>query len=600
MFRKAPNNLASSIDATSAPSAPVKGHEQWLLSKRHRRHGPLRSQRSARWALSLFRLRQWVTQSSPYLGFLGIALLLLAWYLLTEFFNVPRFNKLPGPVAVWSEFTSPSPTFGISIYTPEYYMHIFWSVWRVLQAFFWATVLGVPLGLFMGWKRTFRDYTFPVLEIVRPIPVLAWVPVAILIFAGIASREAPVIFLAFLATFFATVLNTMLGVESIDEVYFRAARCLGSKPHHIFFRVVLPGALPFIFTGLQIGVGVGWFSLVAAEMISGEYGLGFLIWDSYVLSQFPVIIIAMLTLGVVGYVFSAIIRIIGASLMRWADRSASMTLAAASGAISIRNVSKVYDPSGVNVLAIDNCSVDIAPGEFCVIVGPSGCGKTTLLNAIAGFHDITGGEIWLDGKPICKPGFTAEPGADRIVVFQNGALFPWSTVLDNVAYGPVVQGTASSTEAKKKAQILLAELGLSGIGDRYPNELSSGMRRRVEIARALINDPKVLLLDEPFRAMDALTKGVAQEFLLQAYDRVRKTVFFITHDLEEAIFLADRVLVMTTRPGLIKQTLHVDFGRPRNYKIRSSNQYLALKSQVFEAVREEAIRAFEAGERELA
>jgi NitT/TauT family transport system permease protein len=272
-------------------------------------------------ALTLFRVRQWFTQSSPYLGFLGVASLLLAWYLLTEFFNVPRFNKLPGPVAVWREFTSPSPTFGISIYTPEYYMHIIWSIWRVLQAFFWATVLGVPLGLFMGWKRAFRDYTFPVLEIVRPIPVLAWVPVAILIFAGIASREAPVIFLAFLATFFATVLNTMLGVESIDEVYFRAARCLGSKPRHIFFRVVLPGALPFIFTGLQIGVGVGWFSLVAAEMISGEYGLGFLIWDSYVLSQFPVIIIAMLTLGVVGYGFSAIIRLIGASLMRWADRS---------------------------------------------------------------------------------------------------------------------------------------------------------------------------------------------------------------------------------------------------------------------------------------
>jgi len=277
-----------------------------------------------------------------------------------------------------------------------------------------------------------------------------------------------------------------------------------------------------------------------------------------------------------------------------------MTTVAASGAISIRNVSKIYDPGGANVLAVDNCTVDIAPGEFCVIVGPSGCGKTTLLNAIAGFHDITSGQIELDGKPICMPDFTAEPGADRIVVFQNGALFPWSTVLNNVTYGPVVQETSSSSEAKEKAQTLLAELGLSGIGDRYPNELSSGMRRRVEIARALINDPKVLLLDEPFRAMDALTKGVAQEFLLQAYDRVRKTVFFITHDLEEAIFLADRVLVMTTRPGRIKQTLHVDFGRPRNYKIRSSSQYLALKSQIFEAVREEAIRAFEAGERELA
>jgi len=277
-----------------------------------------------------------------------------------------------------------------------------------------------------------------------------------------------------------------------------------------------------------------------------------------------------------------------------------MTEVAARGAISIQNVSKIYDPDGANVLAIDNCSVDISPGEFCVIVGPSGCGKTTLLNAIAGFHEITSGEISLDGKPICTPGFSAEPGAERIVVFQNGALFPWSTVLNNVAYGPVVQGTASTAEAKAKAQALLAELGLSGIGDRYPNELSSGMRRRVEIARALINDPKVLLLDEPFRAMDALTKGVAQEFLLQAYDRVRKTVFFITHDLEEAIFLGDRVLVMTTRPGRIKQTLQVDFGRPRNYKIRSSKQYLTFKTQVFEVVREEAVHAFEAGERELA
>jgi NitT/TauT family transport system ATP-binding protein len=268
--------------------------------------------------------------------------------------------------------------------------------------------------------------------------------------------------------------------------------------------------------------------------------------------------------------------------------------------ISIRNVSKIYDPLGVNVLAVDNCSVEIAPGEFCVIVGPSGCGKTTLLNAIAGFHDITQGEILLDGKLICTPTYTAEPGADRIVVFQNGALFPWSTVLSNVAYGPIVQGKNSTREARHRAQGLLAELGLRDIGDRYPNELSSGMRRRVEIARALINDPKVLLLDEPFRAMDALTKGVAQEFLLQVYDRIRKTVFFITHDLEEALFLADRVLVMTTRPGRIKHVLRVDFGRPRNFRMRASKRYLELKTDIFAAVREEAAKAFKAGERELA
>jgi NitT/TauT family transport system ATP-binding protein len=282
------------------------------------------------------------------------------------------------------------------------------------------------------------------------------------------------------------------------------------------------------------------------------------------------------------------------------NRAKTDTGAGASGAISIRNVSKTYDPLGVNVLALDNCSADIAAGEFCVVVGPSGCGKTTLLNAIAGFHDISQGEILLDGEPICTPTYTAPPGADRMVVFQNGALFPWSTVLNNVAYGPTVQGTIPTRDARKQAQALLAELGLPDVGGRYPNELSSGMRRRVEIARALINDPRVLLLDEPFRAMDALTKGVAQEFLLQVYDKVRKTVFFITHDLEEAMFLADRVLVMTTRPGRIKYVLNIDFERPRNFHMRSSRRYLELKSEVFTAVREEAAKAFEAGERELA
>jgi len=271
-----------------------------------------------------------------------------------------------------------------------------------------------------------------------------------------------------------------------------------------------------------------------------------------------------------------------------------------SGRISIRDVTKIYDPGGVNVLAVDDCSLEIAAGEFCVLVGPSGCGKTTLLNAIAGFHGITSGRIELDGQAICTAEATAEPSAERIVVFQNGALFPWYTVLENIMYGPEVQGRMRRNEARAAALQLLAELGLSRIADRYPGEISSGMKRRVEIARALINDPKVLLLDEPFRAMDALTKGVVQEFLLQALDRVRKTVFFITHDLEEALFLGDRVVVMTTRPARIKTSIVVDFPRPRTYRVRSSQRYLELKEQVFDAVHEEARKAFEAGEREMA
>ena len=269
------------------------------------------------------------------------------------------------------------------------------------------------------------------------------------------------------------------------------------------------------------------------------------------------------------------------------------------GRISIRNVTKVYDPDGAKVLAVDDCSLEIAAGEFCVIVGPSGCGKTTLLNAVAGFHGISDGTIELDGRVICTSGYTEPPSSRRIVVFQNGALFPWYSVLENITFGPDVQRSISKKEATEKSRVILAELGLSEVAERFPGELSSGMKRRVEIARALVNDPQVLLLDEPFRAMDALTKGVVQEYLLRALDKMRKTVLFITHDLEEALFLGDRVVVMTTRPARVKKTIAIDFERPRTFRLRSSSRYLELKREVFDVVHEEARKAFDAGEREL-
>jgi NitT/TauT family transport system ATP-binding protein len=236
-----------------------------------------------------------------------------------------------------------------------------------------------------------------------------------------------------------------------------------------------------------------------------------------------------------------------------------------------------------------------------MVVGPSGCGKTTLLNAVAGFHSITSGEIRLDGRMICGPGKPkADEGADRVVVFQNGALFPWKTLVDNVAYGPLVQGVMRKAEAREKARQLLAEAGLAEVCNKYPGEVSSGMARRAEIVRALINDPKVLLLDEPYRAMDALTKSIMHEALLEMYDRTKVTIFFITHDLEEAIFLGDRVVVMTTRPARTKKIIDVKISRPRDYHLLSSNEFRVLLEESREAVHEEAIKAFEAGERELA
>ena len=278
-----------------------------------------------------------------------------------------------------------------------------------------------------------------------------------------------------------------------------------------------------------------------------------------------------------------------------------MTETSLKGAISIRNVTKIYDPEGVNVMAVDNCSLEIAAGEVCMIVGPSGCGKTTLLNAIAGFHSITKGEIFLDGELLCGPSKPlAEQGSDRVVVFQHGALFPWKTLKENVAYGPMVQKTMTKSQALEKAGDMLAEAGIGDMGNKFPGEVSSGMARRAEIVRALINDPKVLLLDEPYRAMDALTKSIMHESLLEVYDRTKVTMFFITHDLEEAIFLGDRVVVMTTRPAKTKVILDVNIARPRDYQVLSSEEFRSIVSDAKGAVQEEAVKAFEAGERELA
>ncbi len=282
------------------------------------------------------------------------------------------------------------------------------------------------------------------------------------------------------------------------------------------------------------------------------------------------------------------------------DRNGT-AMAATGGAVSIRRVSKVYDPEGARVVALYECSVEIAPGEFVALVGPSGCGKSTLLNILAGFDTLTSGEIYLNGKLLASVNRPLHPGPDRVVVFQHGALFPWKTVLENVMYGPLRQKAMTAEEAEKKAIDLLQRCGgLDRVATSFPTELSSGMQRRVEIIRALMNEPQVLLLDEPFRAMDTVSKTTMHQHLLEMYRMSRRTIVFITHDLEEAIYLADTVIVMTTRPGTVKKTLAVDLPRPRIPEMMSSHEYLDLKRQAAEGVHEEARKAFERGEREQA
>ena len=276
------------------------------------------------------------------------------------------------------------------------------------------------------------------------------------------------------------------------------------------------------------------------------------------------------------------------------------TQPSAGGCLSIRDVCKTYDPDGACVEALKNCSLEIDAGAFVAIVGPSGCGKSTLLNIIAGFDTASSGEIRMDGRLLAAPDLPPRPGPDRVVVFQNGALFPWKTVLENVSYGPVRQRTLSRKQAEKKAADLLRACKLDAVAGAYPAQLSSGMQRRVEIARALMNEPKVLLLDEPFRAMDTVSKTTMHQHLLDMYRMSSKTILFITHDLEEAIYLADSVIVMTTRPATIKLVISVKLQRPRHPRILFSHEYLELKREAAESVHEEAKKAFERGEREQA
>jgi sulfonate transport system ATP-binding protein len=269
------------------------------------------------------------------------------------------------------------------------------------------------------------------------------------------------------------------------------------------------------------------------------------------------------------------------------------------GGVRLVDVVKIYGTQDAGILAVDHCTFDLPPGEITVVVGPSGCGKTTLLNAIAGFHSLSSGSIYLDDDLLCGPNkLKAQPGPDRIVVFQNGALFPWKTNIENVTFGPIMQGLLSRAEAYEKARDMMADAGLRDIEHNYPGEISSGVRRRVEIVRALMNDPKILLLDEPYRALDSLTKSVMHEALLEIFYKNRVTIFFITHDLEEAIFIGHRVVIMTTRPCRPKKILDIDIPHPRDYSVLTTKRFREIMDETTAAVHEEAIKAFAAGERE--
>jgi NitT/TauT family transport system ATP-binding protein len=239
---------------------------------------------------------------------------------------------------------------------------------------------------------------------------------------------------------------------------------------------------------------------------------------------------------------------------------------------------------GQRVTALDRITLAIPDREFSCIVGPSGCGKSTLLRLVAGLNQATTGAITLDGCPILGP------SAERGMVFQSYTLFPWLTVRRNVEFGLELRRMPAA-ERRRIAHGFIGQVGLEGFEDAYPEQLSGGMRQRAALARALANDPDILLMDEPFGALDSQTRALMQEMLLGIWEESHKTVLFVTHDIDEALFLGDVVYVMTARPGRIKEEIAVDLPRPRSLEILTAPEFTALKRRVLRLIREEAMRA---------
>ena len=254
------------------------------------------------------------------------------------------------------------------------------------------------------------------------------------------------------------------------------------------------------------------------------------------------------------------------------------------GLVTIDNFSLAYDSADGIIEAVKDVSIRVEPGEFVSIIGPSGCGKSTLLNAVAGFLKPTSGTVSVDGERVLRP------SAERGMVFQQYSLFPWKTVQENVEFGLKMKGIGAH-QRQRTARTLLGLTGLLPFANYYPDRLSGGMKQRVGIVRALATGPKVLLLDEPFGALDAQTRIIMQQILTNMWQRLRISVLFVTHDIDEAIFLSDRIYCMTARPGTLKAEIRVPLARPRQQSVMLTSEFLGLRRGLMGLIREESLKA---------
>lgn len=552
------------------------------------------------------------------LGVAGTVAFITVWHLASTRL-LPPGSALPPPAKVATSLISMWRTGELTEGALE-------SIKRIVLGFAIALTGAVCFSTIAARFTSIYTSIKPVLDLLSSIPPIAWTPLAIMWF-GIG--DVPALFIVSLGAFFPMFAGFYSGITRVDQDLISVAKTLGARPTRIVSSVIFPAALPTIFTGMRTGLTVAWFNVIAAELIGVRSGLGYQIQLNRSMLFSEAVIALMLVIGVIGLIMTRMMGAVGNLASPWAiqdetrsrwvglrRRISRLLLHPAPGSTEARTkahhclphdtkdvallspTKSQHQPDSDNkVLVVEHLSKSfgdrtygeievlrdvsfyIDEGEIVAIIGPNGSGKTTLLNMVAGLLEPSAGEIRFKG------GRVRLPGRERAMMFQNFALFPFYTCRGNIKFA-VRSGHESVSEGRNGRDVsaaecivdgLLREMRLTDFADAYPVELSGGMKQRLALARALAASPELILLDEPFSAYDPLLKNEGQQLMLKTITDRSLSLLLVTHDLDEAIFMADRVVVLNERPASVKEIIDVRLPRPRRSEIRRSQEFNDLR-----------------------